>query len=132
MRKVSSSLWLLLFVGSVYLASWYLGSPQAEELPAAPTPAVSDAELETYIAVYKAMQEDHGIDIEDAVRTHSMDLETFRALERRIQANPRLVEKVREELLAFARARSALALSVATPTAPPTPRSAQPHKKKKQ
>ncbi len=123
MRRIGLGFWVLLLVAGMYLASWHMDAPQAEELPGSPTPSVSDAELNLYITVYKAMQEDHSLEIEAALREHQMDLETFRSLERRIQANPRLVEKVREALLEFARSRSALAFSPATPTPSATPTS---------
>ncbi|MCX8072387.1 MAG: hypothetical protein N3C12_08045 [Candidatus Binatia bacterium] len=88
---------------------------QAEEAAPVATPTVSPGELERYIAVYQAMHADHSLTIEDAVRPHGVTVEEFRALERRIQDNPRLVEKVREALLEYARANSAIAL-VPTPT----------------
>jgi hypothetical protein len=127
-RKVAQHIlnpWLLLGVVLSLLAPLVVWQepPQAEEAPAVATPSVSDAELERYIAVYKAMQADHGLNIEEAIRPHGVSLEEFRLLERRIQENPRLVEKVRNALLEFARANSAVALA-ASPT--PTPGKAKP------
>lgn len=122
---------MLVLVFGAYSISWHLTAPQAEELDEAPTPAVSETELDVYISVYKAMQLDHGLSIEEAVLPHHMDLESFRALERRIQANPRLVEKVREALLEVARANSSLALSAVTPTPLSTPTAREVRKKKR-
>lgn len=131
MRSLSSALAILALVLGGYSLSWQVSSPQAEEVEEAPTPSVSEAELEIYIGVYKAMQADHGLPIEEAVRPYQMDLEAFRALERRVQANSRLVERVREALAEVARANSSLALSVLTPTPPPTPTAGTARKKKR-
>ncbi|GIW45368.1 MAG: hypothetical protein KatS3mg077_2650 [Candidatus Binatia bacterium] len=105
--------------------------PRAEEsVTAAATPTVSDAELERYIGVYKAMHADHGLTIEEAVRPQGLTVEEFRALERRVQDNPRLVEKVRAALLEFARANSAVA-AAPTPT-PPQPAKGASGRKRRQ
>jgi hypothetical protein len=110
--------WLILGILLAFFApfAFWHNEPQAEEaVTAAATPAVSDAELERYIGVYKAMHADHSLTIEEAVRPQGLTVEEFRALERRVQDNPRLVEKVRAALLEFARANSAVA-AAPTPT----------------
>jgi hypothetical protein len=60
---------------------------------------VSDEELEVYIDVYRTMQSDHGLTIEDVTGEKNLTLEEFRSLERRVQNNSAYVERVREALL---------------------------------
>lgn len=109
--------WLLAGVALSFLVplTFWGNRQQAQEASPVITPTVSEAELDRYIAVYKAMHADHSLTIDEAVRPHGITVEEFRALERRIQENHRLVEKVREALLEYARANSAMAL-VPTPT----------------
>jgi hypothetical protein len=71
------------------------------------TPGVSESELEVYIEVYKAMQSNHALTIEEALKPHGVSLEKFRASERRIQKEQRYVERVRKALLEYARSRAA-------------------------
>jgi hypothetical protein len=87
--------------------------PQAQE-PARPgeTP-VSESEVQTYIDVYGAMQADHDLDIHDVVTQHHLTLEEFRDIERRIQRQPALVDRVRQALLEKAKARAS---SITPPT----------------
>jgi len=82
---------------------------------------VSEAEVSTYIDVYGAMQADHDLAIEEALRRHGngMDLAEFRDVERRIQRQDRLVERVRQALLDHARKRA----GALPPEAQPTKRS---------
>jgi hypothetical protein len=68
---------------------------------------VSDDELELYIDVYSAMQLDHSLTIDDALRERDMSVEEFRDLERRIQDKERLITKVRETLVEHTKHRSA-------------------------
>lgn len=108
-------LWAGIFLAFLVPLTFWGTRQQAEEPLPAPTPTVSEAELERYIAVYQAMHGNHSLTIDEAVRPHGMTVEEFRALERRVQENHRLVERVREALLEYARANSAVAL-VPTPT----------------
>ncbi len=100
---------LLLVASSAY-------RPHAEEVDIEEASAVSETELEMYINVYKAMQSDHGLRIEDAIRPYHRSLEQFRNVERHIQAEPRLVERVRQALLEHARSTSSAASSLGSPT----------------
>jgi len=111
---------LLALLGGMGLGAWAV-RPFAQEVDPeeAPTPSVSEAELKTYIAVYTAMQADHGLTLESAIQPHGMSLEAFRDLERRIQNEPRFVERVRQALLEYASSRSAFAHLSATPTGRP-------------
>jgi hypothetical protein len=81
----------------------------AQEMPIeeAEPEVVSDDELNLYIEVYGAMQLDHSLTIDDALRSHGMTVEAFRDLERRIQEKERLVTRVREALVEQAKQRSA-------------------------
>jgi hypothetical protein len=72
-------------------------------------PGVTESEIELYIEVYKAMQSNHALTIEEALKPHGVSLEKFRASERRIQKEQRYVDRVRKALLEFARSRAATA-----------------------
>jgi len=74
-----------------------------------------------YIDVYKAMQSDHDLTIETAIQPYHVELEEFRQIERKIQNQPRLVDRVREALLEHVKAHSAFAQALASPTAAATP-----------
>ena len=91
----------------------------AQEIEDNEAPKVRPDELELYIKVYKALQDDHDLTIENALPPYHTSLDDFRQIERRIQNDPRLVDKVRESLLEHARSRGAYARIVGTPTAPP-------------
>jgi hypothetical protein len=104
--------------------------PHAEEIDDNEPPSVSESELQTYIKVYSAMQEDHDLTIDNAIKSHQISLDDFRQLERRIQGQSRLVERVRQALLDQAKAHSVYA-QAATPTPRATPtEESQPRKKK--
>lgn len=70
---------------------------------------VTESQLELYIEVYKAMQTNHGLAIEEALKPHNVSLEEFRDMERRIQKEQRYVERVRKALLEHARTHAAAA-----------------------
>jgi hypothetical protein len=103
--------------------------PQAEEVSESEPPSVSESDLQLYIKVYAAMQEDHDLTIENALKTSQMTLDDFRQLERQIQSQPHLVERVRQALLEQVKGNSTFALSAATPT--PAPRQPKPQKHRK-
>ncbi|HVN87004.1 MAG TPA: hypothetical protein VMW17_19410 [Candidatus Binatia bacterium] len=92
--------------------------PAAEEIDSSETPKVSDKELQTYIGVYSAMQSDHDLTIEHAIEPYQVSLEAFRGIERRVQADQRLIDKARQALLTQAQSRSAFG-SAPTPTFTP-------------
>jgi hypothetical protein len=95
-----------LAVGFV-LGSQVTQRPSAEETAAAPHDAkVSESDLELYIEVYSAMQADHGVTIDEALAGHNMSLDDFRDLERRLQADQRMVDRVRLALLNQAKTRN--------------------------
>jgi hypothetical protein len=105
--------------------------PQAEEMGESEAPTVSEADVQLYIKVYGAMQEDHDLTIENAIKPYQISLEDFRQLERRIQNQPRLVERVRQALLDHVKANSTFALSAATPTPLELPKPEKGGKRKK-
>ena len=105
--------------------------PQAEEVSDSEPPSVSESDLQLYIKVYAAMQDDHDLTIDNAIKSSQMSLDDFRQLERRIQNQPRLVERVREALLERVKANSTFALSTATPTPRESPKVEKHQKPKK-
>jgi hypothetical protein len=106
--------------------------PQAEEVEDSEAPAVSEADLQLYIKVYSAMQENHDLTIDSALAPYNMPLDDFRQLERRIQNQPRMVERVRQALLDQAKAHSVFAQALGSPTpAPGHPEHKRRHGKKK-
>jgi hypothetical protein len=70
------------------------------------SPGVSESEIERYIEVYKAMQANHALTIEEAVKPFNVTLEQFRAIERRIQKEQRYVDRVRKALLEYSRSQA--------------------------
>src|SRR5512143_1938310 len=105
--------------------------PQAQETSESEPPTVSEADIQLYIKVYAAMQEDHDLTIENAIKPHRLSLDDFRQIERRIQNQPRLVERVRQALLDKVKANSTFALSTATPTPAELPKPGKSGKSKK-
>lgn len=105
--------------------------PQAQETSESEPPTVSEADIQLYIKVYAAMQEDHDLTIENAIKPHQLSLDDFRQIERRIQNQPRLVERVRQALLDKVKANSTFALSTATPTPAELPKPGKSGKSKK-
>jgi len=99
--------------------------PQAEEVESTEAPPVSDSDLQMYIKVYMAMQDDHDLTIDDAIKPYAVSLDDFRQTERHIQNEPRLVERVRQALLDHVKEHSVFAQSL---TPPPAPATAVPHR----
>jgi hypothetical protein len=60
--------------------------------------SVTEAEFELYVTALETMHENHGLSVEDAAESEGMTLDTFRDIERRVQANDLLVERTRESL----------------------------------
>lgn len=105
--------------------------PQAEEVGESEPPSVSESDLQLYISVYGALQGDHDLTVDNAIKSHQISLDDFRQLERRIQSQPRLVERVRQALLEQVKANSTFALSTATPTPAEQPKAEKHGKRKK-
>ena len=122
---------LLTFLGALSVLVAAL-RPQAEEVEENEAPAVSESDLQIYIKVYTAMQEDHDLVIDNAIKPYQISLDDFRQLERRVQGQSRLVDRVRQALLDSAKAHSVFAQAVAaTPTPQSTPTEPKPQHKKK-
>lgn len=116
------SRFLLLLIACGLLATMLaVFHPAAEEVDEGEPSTVSEADLKMYIAVYTAMQDNHDLVIENAIKPYHISLEDFRKLEQRIQSQPRLVERVREALLEDRRTHSIFAEFAPTPTAAITP-----------
>jgi hypothetical protein len=97
--------------------------PQAQEAgEEEQSEKVTPEELNLYISVYTAMQADHDLTLDTLLAQKNVPLEQFRNIERRIQKQDRLVEKVREALSAQSKAKAeALGPALAQqPPAPPT------------
>ncbi|MFN8627344.1 MAG: hypothetical protein U0587_15340 [Candidatus Binatia bacterium] len=112
---------LLLIACGLFATLFAVFHPAAEEVEEDEPPTVSESELKLYIDVYTAMQDDHDLVIDSAIKPHHISLEDFRQLEQRIQSQPRLVERVREALLEDRRTHSVFAGAAETPTPAITP-----------
>ena len=64
---------------------------------------VPPADIEKYIAVYKAMQRDRSLTAETAAAQSGMTLEAFRQLEARVQRDEAALQRARDELQAAAK-----------------------------
>jgi len=106
----------VLLAFAVFVSLAVVFHPHAEEVDDSEPASVSESDMQLYIKVYGAMQADHDLTIENAVKPHQLTLDDFRRLERRIQKQPRLVDRVRQALLDQVRASSTFAQSTATPT----------------
>lgn len=123
---------LILFVLGVLGVLVSVFRPAAEEVGDNEPPSVSEADVELYINVYRAMQENHDLTIDSAIQPYHLTLDDFRQLERRIQSQPRLVERVRQALLETAKTHSAFAQALASPTPAATPAGpSKQHRRKK-
>ena len=121
---------LLLAVATLGLVV-FVFRPQAEEVEHSEPPPVSETDLQMYIKVYTAMQDDHDVTIEEAIKPYNISLDDFRQVERRIQGESRLVERVRQALLDHVKDHSVFAQSVGTPSPSATPAPQRTRKPKK-
>ncbi len=128
MAKRIRFLLLLIIVGALGVLP-VVFHPRAEELEENETPTVSEADLQVYIKVYCAMLDDHDLTIDNAIKPYKISLDDFRQMERRIQGQSRLVERVRQALLDHAKEHSAFAQWAPTPSPAPSPGANKPHKK---
>jgi hypothetical protein len=119
MTKRLRFLCLLLVAGALGVLV-FVFHPQAEEVEHTEPPPVSESDLQMYIKVYIAMQDDHDLTIDEAIKPYNMALDDFRQIERHIQTESRLVDRVRQALLEHVQEHSVFAQSL-TPAAGPTP-----------
>ncbi len=66
---------------------------------------VSPDEIEKYVSVYKAMQRNRKLTVDQAVKAQGLTLKQFRALENRVQRDDAALEQARTELQAAAEQR---------------------------
>lgn len=59
---------------------------------------VSPAEIDKYVAVYRAMHRDHALTVEQAAAQQGMSVAAFRALENRVERDSAAMERARDEL----------------------------------
>ncbi len=100
---------LLLIVVTIVLTEWVHQRLQraSDDLPLIESvsdiglpslDAVPESEFERYVRVLELMQADHSLGVDAATDRESMKVEEFRDIERRVQRNDVLVERVRESL----------------------------------
>jgi len=83
---------------------------------------VSPTQVEQYLKVYKAMQLDRKLTVDQATAAQHMTVEQFRDIEARIERDGVLRERVRRELLKTAEEKSnALKLKPQSAPSPSTP-----------
>jgi hypothetical protein len=63
---------------------------------------VSANEIEKYVSVYKAMQRNRSLTVEQAAAAQGLTLEQFRQLENRVQRDDAALQQARDELQAAA------------------------------
>lgn len=100
----------------------FSGNEPVAQLVSGPPPReVTEAEVDQYLAVYKAMQADRDLKIDAAIAPQGLSLDEFRDIERRIQMSSTLVDRVRRELTAHAEEISVFAPGMPGAAAPPHP-----------
>ena len=71
--------------------------------------AVPTAQVDKYIAVYAAMQKNHGLSVEQAAAKQGLTVDQFRTLEDKIERNPIVHQRVLDALKASTRGGKATA-----------------------
>lgn len=97
------------------------GDPLAQLVAGPPPRELTDDEVDLYIAVYKAMQADRDLKIDEAIEPHAISLADFRDIERRVQMSSTLVDRVRRELVAHAEEISVFSPAQPQPAPEPQP-----------
>src|SRR5262249_45939532 len=104
--------------------------PHAQEVDDNEAPAVSEADLQLYIKVYSAMQENHDLNIETAIAPYQISLDDFRTLERRIQSQRARVKPGPQARPEQEKAHPIFAQANNSPTPGQTPKESKPRRKK--
>jgi hypothetical protein len=60
--------------------------------------SVSPKQVQLYVAVYRAMQRDHSLSVDQACSQQGLTVSAFRDIERKIERNDQLRNRVRDEL----------------------------------
>ena len=76
---------------------------------------VSPGDIEKYVAVYKAMQRDRAVTVDQAATRQGLTVQTFRNLESRVARDDAALQRARDELLAAAQATPAARPTSVTP-----------------
>jgi len=69
--------------------------------------AIPTDQVDKYIAVYSAMQKNHGLSVEQAASKQGLTVDQFRTLEDKIERNPVIHERVLDALKASATGKKA-------------------------
>jgi hypothetical protein len=77
---------------------------------------VATSDIDKYVAVYKAMQRDRSLSVEQAANTQGMTLKAFRDLENRIERDESAREHARHALRAAASSDTSSDHPIATPS----------------
>ncbi|HVN28649.1 MAG TPA: hypothetical protein VMT64_09200 [Candidatus Binataceae bacterium] len=74
----------------------------AQDDDSADEEAIPSAQVDKYIAVYSAMQKNHGLSVEQATSKQGLTVDEFRTLEDKIERNPVVHQRVLDALKASA------------------------------
>jgi hypothetical protein len=98
-----------------------LAAPAGIVVAQAEDEGVSHDEIQKYVAVYRAMQHNHRLTVEQAAETQGLTLQAFRDLEQRIERDDAARDEARQELMESARqpTPSGPGRSQSTPKSPP-------------
>lgn len=69
---------------------------------------VPPEQVDKYVAVYRAMNRDRGLSVEQAAAAQGMTLQGFRELENRVQRDDSALQHVRDELQAAAKGKAGI------------------------
>ena len=72
---------------------------------------IATDQVDKYIAVYVAMQKDHGLSVEQAASKQGLSVDEFRSLEDKIERNPVVHQRVLDALKASASGKPASSAS---------------------
>ncbi|HUY17654.1 MAG TPA: hypothetical protein VMV15_00390 [Candidatus Binataceae bacterium] len=73
---------------------------QAAQPSASDDNSVAPKQVQQYLAVYRAMQHDHSLTVEQSCRRQGLTVSAFRNIEGKIERNDQLRTRIREELQA--------------------------------
>jgi hypothetical protein len=80
------------------VAALHIAAPAGNVVAQAEEEGVSHDEIQKYVGVYRAMQRNHQLTVEQAAATHGLTLQAFRDLEQRIERNEEARDEARREL----------------------------------